>query len=125
MSAVTQEIHQWDPIQIAETYIEAVRAKDPAKALLAPEVTLQFPLSYQKVVGRENVMEYMSSMLPGIDEVRIERHLTDGEHVATLWEVDSVWGTLPICSVFRISDGLIREVRSFWDPRPVVSRSAT
>ena len=30
---------------IAETYLEAVRTKDPSKALFAPEVTLQFPLT--------------------------------------------------------------------------------
>jgi len=107
---------------IAETYLEAVRTKDPSKALFAPEVTLQFPLSPRKVVGRESVIEYIVALLPGIDDVKLERHMTGGEYVATLWQAETVWGTVPICSVFRISEGLIREIRSFWDPRPVITQ---
>ena len=45
--------------------------------------------------------------------------MTGGDYVATLWEAQTVWGTVPICYVFRIADGLIQEVRSFWDPRPL------
>jgi len=105
---------------IAETYLEAIRTKDPTKALFAPEVTLQFPLSPRKIVGRESVIEYVLSLLPGIDDVKLERHMTGGEYVATLWEAQTVWGNVPICSVFRIAAGLIQEIRSFWDPRPVM-----
>lgn len=107
---------------IAETYLEAIRTKDPSKAMFGPEVTLQFPLIPRKIVGRESVIEYVFSMLPGIDEVKLERHMTGGEYVATLWEAQTVWGTVPICSVLRIADGLIQEVRSFWDPRPVIAQ---
>jgi len=110
-------------IEIAESYLEAIRTKDPSKALLAPEVTWQFPMTPRKVIGRENVINYMLSMLPGIDDVTLERHLSGDDYVATVWQVRSVWGVLPICTVFRISDGLIREVRSFWDPRPVLAKT--
>lgn len=125
MTPQTQEIQlplAMTNTAIAETYLEAVRTKDPSKALFAPEVTLQFPLSPRKVVGRESVIEYIVALLPGIDDVKLERHMTGGEYVATLWQAETVWGTVPICSVFRISDGLIQEVRSFWDPRPVVTQ---
>jgi hypothetical protein len=107
---------------IADTYLEAVRTKDPSKALFAPEVTLQFPLSPRKVVGRDSVIEYMLALLPGFDDVKLERHMTGDEYVATLWQAETVWGTVPICSVFRISEGLIQEIRSFWDPRPIVTQ---
>jgi len=105
---------------VAETYLEAIRTKDPTKAMFAPEVTLQFPLSPRKIVGRDSVIEYVLSLLPGIDDVKLERHMTGGEYVATLWEAQTVWGIVPICTVFRIAQGLIQEVRSFWDPRPVI-----
>jgi hypothetical protein len=107
---------------IADTYLEALRTKDPSKALFAPEVTLQFPLSPRKVVGRDSVIEYMLALLPGFDDVKLERHMTGDEYVATLWQAETVWGTVPICSVFRISEGLIQEIRSFWDPRPIVTQ---
>ena len=98
--------------QIAGTYLAAYRSKDPGKALLSP----------RKIVGRQNVTEYMLSVMPGFNAVEIERHLVDGEYVATLWKAHTVWGTMPACSVFRISEGLIAEVRSFFDPRPILHR---
>ena len=105
---------------IAETYLEAIRTKDPTKAKFAPEVTLQFPLSPRKIVGRDSVIEYVLALLPGIDDVKLERHMTGGDYVATLWEARTVWGTVPICTVFQITEGLIQEIRSFWGPRPVM-----
>jgi hypothetical protein len=123
MSPQTQEVQLPTAVTntaIAETYLEAIRTKDPTKAMFAPEVTLQFPLSPRKIMGRDSVIEYVLAVLPGIDNVKLERHMTGGEYVATLWEAETVWGMVPICSVFRISGGLIQEVRSFWDPRPVI-----
>ena len=110
-------------IAIAETSLEAIRTKDLSKALFAPNVTLQFPVSPIKIAGRENVNEYLASMIAGTDDVKLERHMTGGDYVATLWEARTVWGTVPICTVFRIADGLIQEIRSFWDPRPVTQQS--
>jgi len=108
--------------EIADTYLAAYMSKDPGKALLAPDVSLEYPLSPRKIVGRQNVTEYMLSVMPGFNAVEIERHLVDGEYVATLWKAHTVWGTMPACSVFRISAGLIAEVRSFFDPRPMLQR---
>jgi SnoaL-like protein len=126
MNPETIEIHP--PVtrtntEVAETYLEAIRSKDPSKAMFAPDVTLLFPLTPRKIVGKQSVIDYMVSLLPGIDDVKLERHMIGGEYVATLWQAQTVWGELPICSVFRISDGLIQEVRSFWDPRPVLPQA--
>jgi SnoaL-like protein len=109
--------------QIAETYLEAYRSKDASKALLAPDVSLQYPLAPRKIVGKQNVIDYMVSVMPGFDDVEIERHLVEGEYVATIWKAHTAWGTMPACTVFRISGGVIAEVRSFFDPRPIVQRA--
>ena len=109
-------------VQIADTYLEAYRARDLSRAMLAPQVTVQYPLTPIKIVGRDNVLDYMAALLVGVDEVRIERHLTEGEYVATVWEGHTAWGVIPVCSLFRICGGLITEVRSFFDPRPIVQR---
>ena len=104
-------------VEVAETYINAVGSRDPTKALLAPTVTLQYPLSPRPVTGAESVMEYMCSMSPSIDKAEIERHIAEGDYVVTLWNAHTVWGVIPVCSVFRIIDELIQEVRGFFDPR--------
>lgn len=108
--------------QIADTYLEAYRLKDPTKVLLAPDVWLEYPLSPIKVVGKQHVLEYMLSVMPGFDDVELERHLVEGEYVATVWKAHTAWGTIPACTVFRISAGAIVEIRGFFDPRPIVQR---
>jgi limonene-1,2-epoxide hydrolase len=104
-------------VDVAETYINAFGAKDPTKALLSPVVTLQYPLSPRTITGDTSVMEYMASMMPSIDRVEIERHISDGEYVVTLWQAHTVWGIIPVCHVFRIVDEMILEIRSFFDSR--------
>jgi len=106
-------------VEIAETYLAALSARDPTKALLAPDVSLQYPLTPRTVVGAADVKEYMSSVMPAMDEVEIERHLTDGEYVVTIWKAHTVWGVIPVCTVFRIVEDRIQDIRGFFDPRPI------
>ena|SRR5437763_13056695 len=106
-------------VEIAGTYLVALDTKDPTKALLAPDATLQYPLTPSTVLGAAHVMEYMSSIMPSVDAVEIERHLADGDYVVTLWQAHTVWGVIPVCSVFKIGEGAIQEIRSFFDPRPI------
>jgi limonene-1,2-epoxide hydrolase len=106
-------------VEVAGTYLAALSTKDPTKALLAPHVSLEYPLTPRTVVGAANVVEYMSSIMTSVDEVELERHLMDGEYVVSLWKAHTVWGVIPVCSVFRISEGMIREIRAFFDPRSI------
>lgn len=61
MTPPTEEIKPLSNTGIAETYLEAIRAKDLSKTLFAPNITLQFPVSSIEIVGRENVNEYLAS----------------------------------------------------------------
>lgn len=70
-------------------------------------------------MGKQEVLELLTSMLPAFNDVEIELRLADGDYVVILWQAHVVWGALPVCSVFRIGDGLIQEVRGFFDPRPI------
>jgi ketosteroid isomerase-like protein len=109
--------------EIAETYFEAYRSRDLTKALLAPDVTMQHAVTPQKLVGKDTVIDFMLALMSGLDDLTIERHVAEGEFVATMWKAHTVWGRMPVCSVFRISDGLIKEVRGFFDPRPILGES--
>ena len=123
MEAQTQEAFApMTNVEIADTYVEAWNARDLEKAMFAPDVVWQIPLTPRKIVGRDNVLDYMRSLLPGIDDIKIERHLEDRGYVVTLGEAHTVWGTIPTCWLFKISHGTIVEVRSFYDPRPIVDR---
>jgi limonene-1,2-epoxide hydrolase len=105
--------------QVAETYLQALESKDPSRARLAPDVTLQYPLSPRMISGDASVIEYLSAMMTAIDAVEIERHISEGDYVVTLWQAHTVWGVIPVCHVFQIAEETIREIRSFFDPRQI------
>jgi limonene-1,2-epoxide hydrolase len=109
-------------VQIADTYLDAYRSKDPSRVQLATDVTLQYPLSPVKVVGKQNVIDYMRSMMPAFDSVELEHHVAQNDHVVTVWKAHTAWGIISCCTVFRIASGKIAEVRTYFDPRPIVQR---
>jgi limonene-1,2-epoxide hydrolase len=106
-------------VENAETYLHAIRAKDPTRALFAPDVTMEYPLSPRILTGASEVREFMLATMPSVDDIQIERRLADGEYVVILWQAYTVWGTIPVCTVFRVADDLIQEIRGFFDPRPI------
>jgi hypothetical protein len=48
-----------------------------------------------------------------------EQHIVEGNHVATLFEEDTVDGPLPVFSLWEIHEGRIKDVRVFYDPRRI------
>jgi predicted SnoaL-like aldol condensation-catalyzing enzyme len=59
-----------------------------------------------------------------VRKAQVERHMIEGDCVATLWkatfalpggkEVD-----VPIFDFFRVEKGLIKEIRPYFDPSPI------
>jgi hypothetical protein len=107
-------------IEMVERYLDAIRSKDLSRAPLADDVVFADPLISEQV-GVGAWREFVGQMLPAINGVRIRQHVAEGDHVATLWEADTVWGVIPIFELFRIEDGSIKEVRAFLDPRPITT----
>jgi hypothetical protein len=107
-------------IEIVERYLDAIRTKDLSQAPVDQNITFTDPLT-PACAGRQAWAEFVSGMLPGINDVRVLQHIADGDHVATLWEADTAWGVIPIFEYFRISGGLIHEARAFLDPRPITN----
>ena len=109
-------------VEAAESYINGLKRKD-LSVPLAPDVIFEGPLSPDKLHGAKSVIEFLSGILPIIKDVRIKQRIADGEHVCVLWELETSTpaATIPICEYFRVSDGLIKEMRPYYDPRPLFS----
>lgn len=105
-------------IETVERYLDALRSKDLNRAPLAADIFFTDPLVGEGT-GEEAWREFIRPILPALKEVRIKQHVTEGDHVATLWEADTVWGVIPILELFRIEDGRVKEARAFFDPRPI------
>lgn len=106
-------------IKAVEAYLNALKQKDLSLAPLADDVEFEDPLA-GKNTGAENFRAFLSGFLPAINDVRIHQHICEEDYVATHWEVDAVFGIIPILEKFRVRDGKIVEAIGFFDPRPIV-----
>ena len=106
-------------IKAVEAYLNALKNRDLSLAPFADDVAFEDSIA-GKVVGAENVKAFLSGFLPAINDVKIIQHICEGEYVATHWEVDAVFGIIPIMEKFRVQDGKITEAIGYFDPRPVL-----
>ena len=106
-------------IKAVESYLNALRQKDLSLAPFADDVAFEESVA-GKIVGAENVKAFLTGFLPAINDVKIIHHICEGEYVATHWEVDAVFGIIPIIEKFRVQNGKIVEAIAYFDPRPIL-----
>ncbi len=106
-------------IKIVESYIEAIGKKDLSFEMLDDEIHFEDPMTV-KSHGAENLRAFLVGFLPAIHGVKIIEHICDGDCVVTHWEVDGIFGIIPILEKFRVENGKITEAIAFFDPRPIL-----
>ena len=104
--------------EAVESYLNGLKQKDLSNVPFAPDVTFESPLS-PKLEGKEQVVEFLTGLFPAINDIRIQRHIAEGEYVATVFDFDTTFGVIPVCDCFRVSDGLLKQIRPYYDPRPI------
>lgn len=105
-------------IEAVERYLNGLQRKDMSNVPFAPDVTFESPLT-PKLEGKEQVVEFLTGLFPAIKDIRIQRHIAEGEYVATAFDFDTTFGVIPVFDCFRVSDGLLKEIRPYYDPRPI------
>jgi hypothetical protein len=108
-----------EQVVVVESFLDCIVRKAFDRIPIAPEFTAQSPLT-PKLVGRA-ALDYLRVVARAVNDIRIEQHIVEGHHVATLFEQDTVNGTLPVFSRFHIEEGRIKDVRVFYDPRRIVA----
>jgi|SRR5687768_10229690 hypothetical protein len=106
-------------IKAVEAYLNALKQKDLSLAPLAADLKFFDPVSGS---GRraENFRAFLEGFLPAINDVHILNHVCEDDFVVTHWEVDTVFGIIPILEKFRVREGEITEALGFFDPRPIL-----
>ncbi|AMY09453.1 putative lyase [Luteitalea pratensis] len=103
-----------------DAYFEGLRRGNVDQVPFSPSVRFQGPLG-PRIDGAEDVRQFLRGVFPIIKDVRIQQMMSEGECVATRFELDTVHGTIPAFDWFRVVDGLIVEARPYYDPRPITS----
>ena len=107
-------------IEVVERYLDALRTGQLTDVPFAPDVTFESPLTAQ-VTGRDAVLEALRGILPAVLDVTVRHHIADGEYVASRFELKTSFGPIDVFDRFRVVNGLLAEVRPFYDPRPIAS----
>jgi glyoxylase I family protein len=110
-------------VEAVESYLDGLRRKDLARVPFAPSVTFESPLS-PRIVGVKAVTEFLTGMFPAIRDVQARQHIVQNDYVATRFDLDTPFGVIPVFDCFRVANGLIQEVRPFYDPRPITEAQA-
>jgi hypothetical protein len=106
-------------------FLDALIARDISRAPLAEDVSYQSPLTGDPVQGRDRVSRFLGIYLPVITDVRLKRHIADGDHVASIVQADTTFGPIALVYVFSIEAGQIAEIQGFYDPRGFLERMGT
>jgi len=106
-------------VKAVEAYLNALKQKDLSLAPFADDLKFFDPVAGTNS-GAENFRAFLTGFLPAIHDVRSLSHVCEDEFVVTHFEVDGVFGIIPILEKFRVRDGKIIEAFGFFDPRPVL-----
>lgn len=107
-------------IRVVEGYLDGLRKKDLSEVAFAPDVTFESPLS-PKLNGEQAVAAFLTGLFPAIRDIRVKRHIMEGEYVATVFDFDTTFGVIPVFDCFRITNGKLKEIRPYYDPRPITN----
>ena len=103
-------------IAIAEAYLNGLAKKDLSSVPFAADITFEGP-RVPKLIGRERVVGFLTSIMPLLKRVQIKQHLVDGEFVATMFDMETVNGTDKVVDWLHVSGGQLKAIRSFYYPQ--------
>ena len=105
-------------IEVVDSYLNLLKSHDLTKAPFADDIVYESPTLDTPIRGRQHVIRHMQAYLPAMHDVKVVRHISEDDHVATLWKFYSAFGLSHLFQFVCIRDGLITDLRFFWDPRP-------
>jgi len=104
-------------IAIVESYLACFASKDPSGVPFADGVVFEGP-TWPTLTGRQAVLGFLKLILPGIRRARVNRHIVEGDHIATIFDMDTDQGVEHVCDCIEIVGGEITRVQAFFYPRP-------
>lgn len=111
-------------VRPVEAYLNGLGAKNLGGVPFADDVTFESPLS-PKITGAKALSDFLVGLFPAIKGVTIKRFVVEAPHVVAVFDFHTTFGTIPVCDVFRVEGGQLKEIRPYYDPRPITNPSAT
>lgn len=114
---------------IAQAYFDGLAKKDLSQVPYADNATLRAPLnpnggSANVIQGKNNILAFLTPLLPSLGKINVIRHFVEGDWVATRADVGLAAkpdNPLRVIDAFRIENGKIVEQENHYDPRPALT----
>ena len=103
---------------MVEAYLNGLARKDVSKVPFATDITFEGP-RVPPLAGREVVVGFLKMILPAVKDIQIKQHIVEGDYVATVFDMETTDGTDHVFDRIRLLDGEVKEIHSFYYPRPL------
>ena len=122
-----------EKLRAIDKFLAGLTSNDVEKMPLANDSVLISPIDPgHPLVGKPAVIDFLKKrVFPRIPvrKAEVERHVVDGDCVGTLWKATFAPAggrevAVPIFDFFRIVDGEIKELRPYFDPKPLKEAAA-
>ena len=107
-------------VALVESYLACFASKDPSSVPFADAVVFEGP-TWPTLTGRQSVLRFLRMILPGIRRAQVKRHIVEGDHIATIFDMETDQGVEHVCDYIEIAGGEIARVQAFFYPRPISS----
>lgn len=117
-----------DIVRVVESYVNGLGNRDLSTVPFAPDFTFESPLlpalvGQPRLVG-EPAIEFLRGLFPLIKGTRIRQHIVEGEYCVTLFDFETIHGTIPVLDRFHVVGGQLKLANPFYDPTPITNAAA-
>lgn len=116
MLQLGNEMSRDENVAVVESYLNGLRSKDLSNVPFAVDVTFEGPRQ-PKLTGRRDVIAFLTNILPAIKDIRIRQHIVEGKYVATVFDMETIFGTDRVFDRLHVSDGQLKAIHSFYYPQ--------
>jgi hypothetical protein len=108
-------------IDLITHYLHALKTGDFSDSLFTPDVTLFTPFMEAPVTGKEIVINALKEISKGVADIKTLRFVIEAEFACAIFEFKNKDGIIVnMCDAYRISNGMLAEMRPYFDPRPLI-----
>jgi len=104
-------------VAVVEAYLQGLAGNDISKVPFAADITFEGP-RVPPLAGREVVVGFLKMILPAIKDIQVKQHIVEGDYVATVFDMETTDGINRVFDRIRVLDGELKEIHSFYYPRP-------
>ena len=117
LNELGEDVSREKKVAVVEAYLRGLAGKDISKVPFAVDITFEGP-RVGKLIGRNAVIGFLTSILPAVKSVQIKQHIVEGDFVATVFEMETIFGVDQVFDRLQVRDGELKEIHSFYYPQP-------